>query len=173
MWQSASPVPVGGGVLDAPHPSSLGQRIRIATPALRRWFAMTGLRPVRSAPADPRFPRRGDLRSPASLRACPTSGPGHGLGAGPYDADGGFPQIPNSEFTNRPYGADGRPPVGSDPQIAPPTRACVRQAGRRGRRPLRCERRFPANSEFRIPNSPTAPTKRTHVFLKFRIPNSP
>ena len=165
---------LGGGVwCGNPHPMSPGERIRIATPALRRWFAMTGLRPVRSAPADPRFPRRGDLRSPASLRACPTSGPGHGLDAGPYDADGGFPQIPNSEFTNRPYGADGRPPVGSDPQIAPPTRACVRQAGRRGRRPLRCERRFPANSEFRIPNSPTAPTKRTHVFLKFRIPNSP
>ena len=83
-WQSVSHVSVGGGVLDAPHPSSLGQGVRIATPALRRWFAMTGLRPMRSAPADPRFPRRGDLRSPASLRACPTSGPGHGLGAGPY-----------------------------------------------------------------------------------------
>ena len=84
-WQSASRVSVGGGVLDAPHPSSLGQGVRIATPALRRWFAMTGLRPVRSAPADPRFPRRGDLRSPASLRAYPTSGPGHGRGAGPYE----------------------------------------------------------------------------------------
>ena len=37
---------------------------------------------------DPRFPRRGDLRSPASLRACPTSGRGKPR---PYDADGGFP----------------------------------------------------------------------------------
>ena len=42
-----------------------------------------------------------------------------------------------------PYDADGRFPVGSDPRIAPPTCADVRQAGRRGRRPLRCGRTFP------------------------------
>ena len=52
--------------------------------------------------------------------------------------------------------ADGRGfSVGSDPQIAPPTGANVRQTGRRGRRPLRSER----TSGRVLP----APTERTNV----------
>ncbi len=48
--------------------------------------------------------------------------------------------------------ADGRgSPVGSDPQIAPPTSTRVRQADRRGRRPLRSGRRFPRRGGAKCP----------------------
>jgi hypothetical protein len=71
--------------------------------------------------------------------------------------------------------ADGRGfSVGSDPQIAPPTCANVRQAGRRGRRPLRsgrtfprrggaCPSRRPARMSDKRATTRVAPTERTEV----------
>ena len=96
--------------------------------------------------ADPRFPVGAIHESPADMRERPTSGPGHGLGAGPYGADGGFPansefRIPHSAFISRPYGVDGRFPANSEFRIP--------------------------NSEFRIPHSSPAPAQRT-----FSTPNS-
>ncbi len=55
-------------------PSSLGHGVRIATPALRRWFAMTELRSVRSA-ARISFVSVGAIHeSPADADACLTNG---------------------------------------------------------------------------------------------------
>ena len=55
-------------------PSSLGHGVRIATPALRRWFAMTEIRSVRSA-ARISFVSVGAIHeSPADADACLTNG---------------------------------------------------------------------------------------------------
>ncbi len=83
-----------------------------------------------------------DRPSACALRACGPAGEGLASPTACSSPSGGGCRLRQVEGAG-PYDADGRFPVGSDPRIAPPTCADVRQAGRRGRRPLRCGRTFP------------------------------
>ena len=116
----------------------VGSDPQIAPPTCAN-VRQTGDHKGRPYGADERSPVGEGLATPADLRRRPTTGRGKPR---PYAANrqagGYYPPLRSGRRF---------PPVGSDPQIAPPTCANVRQTGRRGRRPLRRKRTFPQSAK--------------------------
>ena len=122
--------PVGEGLAPPAVPA------RVSDKRARPWAGRRPLRRRRTSPRRERSPDRS-----ADMRERPTSGPGHGLDAGPYGADPRFPvgAIHESPADMRRCPTNGRPQGRSEAQGAPTERTDVSP-------------QIP-HSEFRIPNS--------------------